>query len=158
VAIKATPPPYAIKPVEGDTLTEAPKTLKLATRFEPDDYDEGLDVNALPALPWTKEALGEEVFSQLATVAGVGNLADHQLDPSLDPRSFGITRAKRLIRMHGLKGEQAQAYMEEGAALQEAIDEVLPPVRGTARNPTARPLKPARTVTKERGPGPKMWS
>lgn len=149
-AIKAVPPP--------SVAPEAPKTLKLATEFERDDYDGEIDVNNLPAVPWTKELLGEKVFNQLATVAGVGDLQDHQRNPSLDPRSFGRSRAIYLIRKYGLTGEQAQSYRDEGEALQEAIDANLDPVKGTPRNPKAKPLRPARTKVQESGPGPKMWT
>lgn len=148
-------------PVAGDTLIiEAPKTLqlKLAEPFERDDYDGEIDVNKLPALPWTRDNLGEAQFKALAAVAGVGDLQDHQRNPSLDPRSFGRSRAFYLIRKYGLKGEQAQAYLEEGEALQEAIDANLDPVKGTPRNPKAKPLKPARTKHQSSGPGPKMWT
>lgn len=154
--IKAVPPLSAAP--EAPEAAEAPKTLKLAEAFERDDYDGDIDVNNLPAVPWTQELLGEALFKKLAIVAGVGDLQDHQRNPSLDPRSFGRSRAIRLVRLYGLKGEQAQAYMDEGEALQEAIDAKLDPVKGTPRNPKAKPLRPARTKFKESGPGPKMWS
>lgn len=138
--------------------TEAPKTLKLATEFERDDYDGEIDVNNLPALPWTRDNLGEAQFKALAAVAGVGDLQDHQRNPSLDPRTFGRSRAFNLIRLYGLKGGQAQAYLDEGEALQEAIDANLEPVKGTPRNPNAKPLRPARTKHQSSGPGPKLWA
>lgn len=145
------------KPAEGEAPA-ALETLKLGQQFEPDDYDEGVDVNALPAPPWTREALGDDLFNRLATLAGAGQIQPGQLGASLDPRSFGRSRAIRLIQKYGLTGDQAQAYLNEGDALQEAIDAHLPPVRGTARNPVAKPLKPAKTTFNESGPKPKTWS
>lgn len=142
-----------------------PQPLKFSEKygtFEVDDYDEGLDVNSLPGLPWTREALGEPLFTQIATVAGAGgggHTFQRQRNPSLDPRSFGTGRAKRLIALYGLKpgSEQAKAYLQEGLALQEAINEQLPAVKGTPRNPTATPLKPTTTTTRERNK-PANWA
>lgn len=134
------------------------ETLKLSQEFEPDDYDGEIDVNNLPALPWTREALGADLFRELARVAGVGDLQDHQRNPSLDPRSFGLSRAKYLIGRYRLEGAVADAYLNEGAALQEAIDELLPKISGTPRNPSAKPLRPAKTTFRESGPKPKTWT
>ena len=169
--VKAEPTPRfpqaAKKDEEAAAAKEAakPEPLKFSEKygkFETDDYDEGLDVNSLPGLPWTREALGEPLFTQIATVAGAGgggHAFRRQQNPSIDPRSFGTGRAKRLIQLYGLKkgSEQAQAYIDEGLALQEAIDEQLPMVKGRPRNPNAKPLRPAETKFQERN-RPKSWN
>lgn len=126
--------------------------------FQRDPNDGPIDVNNLPPIPWTREELGVELFKQLATVAGVGDLQDHQRNPSLDPRSFGMSRAKRLIRLNNVKGHAAQAYLDEGRRLQAAIDAQLPAIRGKQRKAGAPSLRPARTTRRTNGPGPNQWS
>lgn len=117
------------------------------------DADGGIDVANLPPLPWTRDALGEEYFDALALAAGVGSLKN-QRNPSIDPRSFFFSRAKKLIRENQLRGEEAKAILDEGAAAQKAFDEQLPKPGGLARSPKAPALKPARTTFKESGRRP----
>lgn len=153
-------PRFADVEAKPEATPEAASPLKLDQEFEKDDFDGIVDVNALPALPWTRSALGEELFNALAVLTGTGGGAhtfQRQRNPSLDPRSFGTSRARYLIQRYGLTGERAQAYADEGQALQEAIDKVLPPIKGTPRNPKAKPLTPAKTIFSERGPKPGTW-
>ena len=123
-----------------------------------DPADGAIDINDLPALPWTRQALGVELFTRLAMVAGVGDLQGHQRNPSLDPRTFGESRAKRLIRISDARGERAAALLAEGRALQARIDATLPAVTGKPRQPGAPALRPAKTTVKEAGPKPNRWS
>ncbi len=123
-----------------------------------DPADGAIDINNLPALPWTRESLGVELFGRLAIVAGVGDLQGHQRNPSLDPRSFGLSRAKRLIRIGNAQGERAAALLAEGQKLQERIDGALPAIQGKSRQPGAPPLRPAKTTVRESGPKPSRWS
>lgn len=129
-----------------------------APAFKRDPADGAIDINDLPPIPWTRSVLGAPLFRGLAMVAGVGDLQDHQRDPSLDPRSFGLSRAKRLIRLYNAEGPVAQAYFDEGVRLQAAIDATLPPVQGSPRKPGAPPLTPAKTTFRESGPKPNRWS
>ena len=157
------------------------ETLTLATKFEADELDEGLDVNALPVPPWQLKELGSKLFKQLAAVMGAGESLNK--NPSLNPRTFGVGRANRQIYALGLEREIAptatgpekdflpedytradEANVErvreierrkaEGQRLQDAINDLLPPLEGTARNPNAKPLTPAKTTLKERGRDP----
>lgn len=122
-----------------------------APRFELDGYDGAVDLNNLPSAPWTREALGDVAFHQLAVTMGAGSLLSLR-KPSIDIRSFGEGRANRLIELHGLDvdSSDAEAFRQEGLALQEAINAKLPPIAGTPRHPSATPLTPATTVIKQR--------
>lgn len=113
-------------------------------------YDEGLDLNNLPAPPWTPENLGREVFDKLAIVSGAGHSGMKQIGLSLDPRTFGRSRAKRLIKLTNATEERAEALYAEGHKLQELIDEMLPPRAGTQRAAGAPPLRPSPTVKRTR--------
>jgi hypothetical protein len=126
--------------------------------FERDPLDGEIDINNLPPAPWTRSALGEKLFADLARAAGVGIIPMTQRDPSLDPRSFGLSRAKRIIKNRKLTGEEAASCLKAGEELQRAIDLGLPPIKGKPRNPKAPPLRPARTRFQERGPKPSTWS
>lgn len=119
-------------------------SIELAA-VEPSPYDEGLDLINLPAPPWTYEALGPALFKKLSRVTGVGDLS-RQTNPSLDPRSFGMARAKLLIRVGRKRGDEAAALMAEGRRLQAIIDAKLPPRSGTPRKPGAPPLSAATTT------------
>lgn len=136
--------------------TDLTQTNNAALRRDPTDGD--VDVNNLPALPWTRQALGTETFRQLAIVAGVGDLQGHQRNPSLDPRSFGLSRAKRLIRIESAQGERAAQLLAEGQELQARIDGALPAIQGKPRQPGAPTLRPAKTTVRESGPKPNRWS
>lgn len=137
---------------------DAPAGIAASGLLRRDPRDGVIDVNNLPAIPWTRDALGVSVFRALAEVAGVGDLQDHQRNPSLDPRTFGESRAKRLIRLANAKGVQAQALLEEGKALQARIDATLPAIKGRPRKAGAPPLSPAKTTFREAGPKPSRWS
>lgn len=130
----------------------------LSNELRRDPLDGVININDLPAVPWTREALGTAVFRALADVAGVGDLQDHQRNPSLDPRTFGESRAKRLIRISGATGERARQLLAEGRELQARIDQTLPAIQGTPRRAGAPPLRPARTTVRKSGPDPSRWS
>jgi hypothetical protein len=83
---------------------------------------------------------------------------------SLDPRSFAVGRANRLIEVYGLTGDQqpgekdadykarlarAEAYAQEGFALAEKLNATLPKPTGTPRNPKAKPLTPTVTTIRK---------
>jgi len=84
-----------------DEATSKTISVGAAGNFDKDDFDEGLDVNNLPALPWTRENLGTQLFNKLARVGGYGDTSNMKRAP-LDVRSFGTGRANRLIELHGL--------------------------------------------------------
>lgn len=138
-----------------ETKTEA--TAPTVAKFERDDLDPaGIDVNALPPIPWTRAALGDDVFQDLADAMGAGDLRQLK-KAAIDPRSFGTGRAARLIEAYKLdpESEQAEAYRQEGAALQEAINATLPAITGTPRNPKAKPMTPATTTRKQGSSAPR---
>lgn len=143
---------------ETTQTTDAALITPSEPEFKRDPSDGIIDVNDLPPIPWTREALGETLFNALAMAAGVGNLGDHQRNPSIDPRSFGFSRAKRLIRISNAKGPVAKAYFDEGARLQANIDQSLPAIKGRPRQAGAPPLTPATTIFREKGPKPSRWS
>lgn len=122
-----------------------------APRFELDGYDGAIDLNNLPCAPWTREALGAALFHQLAVTMGAGNLQSLR-KPSIDIRSFGEGRANRLIELHGLDVDsaEAEAFRQEGRAIQETINAKLPPIAGTPRHPSATPLTSAITTVRQR--------
>lgn len=148
-----------------ETKTAA-TTAPASPKFERDDYDpQDVDVNNLPPLPWTRDALGGKLFHSLAIAMGVGDVRQNA-KATLDPRSFGMGRANRLIELYGLArpqqltgngdgGEsdedfakrvaQVEALLQEGAAIQETIQGADVPTAGTPRNPKAKPLTPAIT-------------
>lgn len=124
------------------------------TGIEGDELDGNINIADLPPLPWTRAAVGEEQFNQLALAAGAGDLKN-QRNPSLDPRSFGISRAKRIIREYGLTGEDAKAVTEEGAEIQKQIDAQLPQPKGTRRRAGAPSLSPSKTTLRTSGVMPR---
>lgn len=124
------------------------ETVEQQQRFESRDSDRGVDLSDLPGPPWTPAAIGD-LFYTLADICGAGDLRTAR-NPALDPRSFGAGRAKRLIRLMDATGEEAEALLAEGAALQAMIDATLPQPAGTPRQGGAPPLRPAKTVKRTR--------
>lgn len=120
--------------------------------------DGSIDVNNLPSIPWTRDALGADTFRDLCIASGAGDFGTRQRNPSLDPRSFGLSRAKHLARINNATGPAALPYLQEGARLQETIDASLPPITGKPRRPGAPSLTPAATKFQEKGPKPSRWS
>lgn len=131
----------------GNTETQPPGGELLTTEF-----DQGIDVNNLPAPPWTPANLGAD-FYKLAQICGAGDIQILR-NPSLDPRSFGRGRANRIAELLGLKRaalptdpnykvleEERQANIEmlyeEGERLQQKINAGLPTPQGTPRTPGA---------------------
>ena len=117
-------------------------------KFESRPQDQGVDLNNLPGPPWTPATLGD-LFYKLADICGAGDLRTAR-NPALDPRGFGIGRAKRLIRLLDATGDKAEALLAEGEALQATIDAQLPLPQGTPRAQGAAPLRPAKTVRRTR--------
>jgi hypothetical protein len=149
---------------------QSSQTIETAQAFIGAEYDHGLDLGNLPPAPWSKSALGLALLQKLATVAGVGDIPRGQRDPSIDPRSFGFSRAKRIIRLlnlhrpcdeiedERLRRARCAEIFAEGERIQAALNAMLGPITGTPRNPRAPKLRPARTTVKERGPRPSTWT
>lgn len=140
--------------------TDEPKRLTL-TGIEGDELDGEIEITDLPPIPWTRASLGPKVFNALARVVGAGDLKN-QRNPSLDPRTFGISRARRLIQDAGLAtpledAEQESArqamvsqLLDQGAEIQKQLDAQLPARSGLSRRPGAPALTPAKTTVKQR--------
>lgn len=69
--------------------------------FETRPSDCGIDLNNLPAAPWTPLKIGE-IFYSLCIVAGAGDQRGRR-NPSLDPRQFASGRLRRILQLKGLK-------------------------------------------------------
>lgn len=163
VEIKPTEAPKGAAVQAAAVSEETP--IKL-TGIEGDELDGDIDISELPPLPWTRDNLGEEYFNGLALLMGAGEL-HNQRNPSLDPRTFGISRAKRLIEKGGygkpLGDPSAEAerqkivkqILAEGVEIQKQIDAQLPKPQGLKRKAGAPSLRPTKTTWRERGKMPR---
>ena len=106
-----------------------------------------VDVNHLPDQPWSQDHLGVELFSAMASACGAG-VSGSAVNPSLDARSWAISRAHRIIADQGLSGDDATVVLAEGEQLQAEIDATLPDSSGTPRAPGAPPLTGSTTTRK----------
>lgn len=124
-----------------------------------EQIDLGFDAESLPPPPWTREALGQDKFKELAEACGAG-YSHAQRNPSIDPRSFAMGCANMAIARNGLalpQGENekdeeyearkanAEAYRAAGLELQEAINAKLPEGEGSTRDQSVGTLTPAAT-------------
>lgn len=151
---------------EGAVLTQIDKPFEAGTLRTPDGrfemvgdsiiataIDGDLNLTNLPPTPWTQEALGTPLYKLLCRVMSVGDLS-RQRNPNIDPRSFGESRAKTIIRATRARGEDAQRLYAEGRAIQALLNAKLPPITGTPRKAGAPPLSPAKTERKRSKPSP----
>lgn len=145
--------------------TPATPAAGTANVITADDYDLGLDLNALPAFPWTYEALGPDVYRKVAEVGGYHT--EKGWFPDLDPNSFGKGRAIRRAMLglfplppEGLKEagleawfasltpEQQHAYNETNHATGVIIESLRYTGKGTKRPADAKPLQSVKMTEK----------
>lgn len=119
----------------------------MTTNFKRYPSDGDVDVNDLPSLPWTRDALGP-LYADMARACG-STVSDSALDPSVDARAWAISRGHKHIADLGLTGEDAEAVLLEASALQEAINEALPDPSGSPRAPGAPPMRGSTTTVKK---------
>lgn len=117
--------------------------------FKSYSIDGLLNINALPPLPWTQEALGVDLYASLANSCGAG-VSSTALNPSVDVRTFALSRAHKIVAEYGLTGEEAEAVFLEAQEIQGALDATLAAPTGTPREPGAPPLTGSTTTKRER--------